>query len=199
MILDRRVSVLPRNLSIAIDIASSSCPRTVTTVLAGELVELESLLVLNIKLGKVEAERCQGGDSRSGIVQQKALTGQDVLPGWRPAFDFADACTTHGVKSGCDSSENGFPKENEGHGHGRLFLFLVPNLSTVRLPPVLTCVDPSGRRNAGPGSILHQHDEWQAIITLDRGIFVEGSLTVEAKKAKKSEELLWPAPQLPLH
>ena len=37
-----RVSVLPQNPSIAIDIASSSCSRTVTTVFAGELVELES-------------------------------------------------------------------------------------------------------------------------------------------------------------
>ena len=76
----------------------------------GELVELESLHVLNINLGKVEAERCQGGDSRSDIVLQKAGTGQDVLPGWQPAFVFADACTMHGVKSGCDSSENGFPE-----------------------------------------------------------------------------------------
>ena len=38
-----------------------------------------------------------------------AGTGQDVLPSWRPEFVFADACTTDGVKSGCDSSGNGFP------------------------------------------------------------------------------------------
>ena len=110
MILDRRVSVLPQNPSTAIDIESSSCSRTVTTVFAGELVdvELESLFVLNINFGKVEAERCQGGDSGSDIVLQGARTGQDVLPGWRPAFVFANACTTHYVKSGCDSCENGF-------------------------------------------------------------------------------------------
>ena len=100
VILDCRVSVVPQNPSIAIDMASSSCSRTVTTVFAGKLVELESLLVLNINLGKVEAERCQGGDSRSDIVLQKAWTGEHVLPGWRPAFVFADACPTHGGKSG---------------------------------------------------------------------------------------------------
>ena len=81
VILDRRLSVLPQNPSIAIDIAQSSCSRTVTTGFAGELVELESLLVLNIKktLGavwevtdKVQAERCQGGNSRSDNVPQKA-------------------------------------------------------------------------------------------------------------------------------
>ena len=45
-----RVSVLPQNLSIAIDIASPSCSRRVTTVFSGEeLVELESLLVLKKK------------------------------------------------------------------------------------------------------------------------------------------------------
>ena len=37
------MSLLPQNPSIAIDIASSSCSRTVTTVFAGELVELESI------------------------------------------------------------------------------------------------------------------------------------------------------------
>ena len=63
---------MPQNPSIAINIASSSCSHTVTTVFAGELVELESLLVLNINLGKVEAEQCQDGDSRSDIVLQKA-------------------------------------------------------------------------------------------------------------------------------
>ena len=72
VILDRQVPVLPQNTSIAIDIASSSCSRTVTTVFAGELVELESLLVLNTNSGKLETERYQGGDSRSDIVLQKA-------------------------------------------------------------------------------------------------------------------------------
>ena len=72
VILDRRVPILPQNPSIAIDIASSSSSRTVTTVFACELVEFESRLVLNINLGKVEAERHQGGDSRSDIVLQKA-------------------------------------------------------------------------------------------------------------------------------
>ena len=43
------VSVLPQNPSIAINIASSSCSRTVTTVFAGEVVELKSLLVLKKK------------------------------------------------------------------------------------------------------------------------------------------------------
>ena len=70
VILDRQVPVLPQNLSIAIDIASSSYSRTVTTVFAGEPVELESLLVLNINLGKGEAERHQVGDSRSDIVHR---------------------------------------------------------------------------------------------------------------------------------
>ena len=40
-----RVPVLPQNPAIAIDIASTSCSRTATTAFAGELVELESLLV----------------------------------------------------------------------------------------------------------------------------------------------------------
>ena len=50
MILNHRVPVLPQNPSIAIHIATSSTrTAAVTTVFAGELVKLESLLVLIIK------------------------------------------------------------------------------------------------------------------------------------------------------
>ena len=67
----------------------------------------------------------------------------------------------HCVMSGCDSSENGFPDpKRKWWPRTRLyFLFWVPNSSAVRrLSTALACMDSSGRRNAGPGSILHQHD-----------------------------------------
>ena len=121
-----------------------------------------------------------------------------VLPGWRPAFVFADECTTHGVKSRCDSSENGFPKENDGRGHDRLLLVLVPKPSAVqRVSTALTCVDPSGRRNAGPGSILHQQDECrQSSHTTEAFSWKNRSLeTVQAKKRTHGLTM----PRQPLH
>ena len=101
-------------------------------------------------------------------------------PGWRAAFLFAESCTTHGVKLGCDSSENGFPEKNDGHGHDRLFLFLVPNPSAVRrLSTALACMDPSERKNAGPRSPAP---------ALARR--VQAIKTVQAKKKKKKTP--WP-------
>ena len=131
------VSVLPQKPLIT----SSSCSRIVTSVFAGELVELESWLVyLKEKrrwrsvrglLGKVLVERYHGRDLRSEIVPQRAWTGQDVLRGWRPgpALVFADACTTHRWKSGCDSSEIGFPKRKWRPWPRLSFLFWVQNPS----------------------------------------------------------------------
>ena len=75
------MSALPQNLPVAIDIASLSCSPTVTTLFAGKLIELESLLVLKKKdagavwevfFGKVQAEQCQGRDSRLDVVPQEA-------------------------------------------------------------------------------------------------------------------------------
>ena len=191
VILDCWVSVLPQNPSIAIDIASSSCSRTVTTVSAGELVELESLLVLNINLGKVEAERwCQGGgDSRSAKYcrsnRKLELAKMSCQAGGR-RLDFADACTTHGVKSRCDSSENGFPERKWRPRTRMSFFFVFGSKSfscTAAIHSARLCgsfgkecrsrVDPALARRV------------QAISTHDCGIFLAGSLTVEAKKRKK--------------
>ena len=75
------MSVLPQNSLIAIDIASSSCSRTVTTVFAGELVELESLLVLKNKkdagaVWYVFRVKFRQSDAKAVILNRRVL----VLP-----------------------------------------------------------------------------------------------------------------------
>ena len=110
MILDHPVLVLPQNPSIAIDIALLSCSCTVTTVFAGELVELESLLVLNVNSGKVEAEQCKAVILDQILSYRKLELAKLSCQAGGRRLSLRDACTTHGVKSGCDSSENGFPE-----------------------------------------------------------------------------------------
>ena len=117
----------------------------------------------------------------------------------RQHFVFADACTTHGVKSGCDSSENGFPKKKRGPQTQLSFLFWVPNSSAVRrLSTALACMDPSGRRNAGPGSTLYQHDECSRS-SHTTAAFSWRNRSLETVQAKKIRAHGLTMPQQPLH
>ena len=76
-------------------------------------------------LGKVQAERCQDGDSRSDIVPQKAWTGQDVLSsqdsGRRLSLRMYALRTTW--SQDLTRSRMAFPKENDSHGQDYLFCF----------------------------------------------------------------------------
>ena len=112
---------------------------------------------------------------------------------WWAALVFADAYTTHSVKSVCDLFENGLPKRIWRPLTQLSYSFLVPNPSAVwRLSTALACVDPSGRRNTGPGSILHQHDECsRSSHTTAAFSWRNRSLeTVQAKMKKKKNP--WP-------
>ena len=94
----------------------------------------------------------------------------------------------YGVKSGCDSSENGFPKKLTATDK-TVFLFLVPNPSAVRRQSTaLACVGSFGKEKRWSRVDPAPARRVQAIITRDCGILLEGSLTVEAKKAKKKKK-----------
>ena len=72
-----------------------------------------------------------------------------------------------------------------------VLLFWVKNPSAVRrLFTALACVDPLGRRDAGPGSILHKHDECcRSSHTTVAFSWKNHSLeTVQAKKEKKKKK-----------
>ena len=91
-------------------------------------------------LGKVQAERSQGGDSQSDIVLQL-----ESLPRRHARLVacvvFADARAAHGVMSGCDSSENGFPhlQDNDGHGHACVFCFWFQVCCTAAIHSARLC------------------------------------------------------------
>ena len=112
-------------------------------------------------------------------------------------------CTTHGVKSGCDSSENGF-HERKWRPQTRLSFFSFGSKSFCCTAAIhaLACVDLLGRRNAGPGSILEQHDECsqssRTTVTFSwRNCSLE---TAQAKKKEKNLSLYGlTMPQQPLH
>ena len=149
--------VLPQNWWVAIDIASMSCSLTVAKVFWSIWnvsflfwIKKNGGTVMEVFLGRVQAERCIARESQWDIVQQKALLGQDVFAG-------SSLCewTMHSVKSGCDLCEDDFPKRKRRHEYqffccGCLWLF---HAKFFCLP-----VDSSERRNAGPGWIMHQHD-----------------------------------------
>ena len=126
--------------------------------------------------------------------------------GWRPAFVFADACTTHGVKSGCDSCENGFP-ERKWWPWTRPSFFVLGSKSFCCMAAIhsarLCGSFGKEKRRSDPGSILHQHDECRRSSHMTVAFSWRDRSTSKQKKQKnsknKSKELLWPAPQRPLH
>ena len=143
--------------------------------------------VWEVFLGKVQAEWCQGHDSRSDIVLQKACIDQDV---------FAGAClcgwTTHGVTVWCQDVTRLrmaflIPKENDGHGHDCIFYFgfQIPLLYGGYPQHLPVWILGEGETPV-PGRSCTS-----TIITHDSGILLEKSLiwNHSSQKKKKKEPL----------
>ena len=164
-----RVSVLRQNQSIAIDIVSLTCSRTVITVLAAWTGRVGKFTCFQKKkrkkkrrwcsmkglLGKVQADWCQCHDSRSDSVLPKAELAKTS------SLAFVFAAPVHfarrEVRMWLDWE---WLSQQKMTGTDKTVFFVLGSKSfccTAAMHIARLCGS-FGKRNAGPGSILHQHD-----------------------------------------
>ena len=113
-------------------------------------------------LGKVQAKWCQGGDSYRMLSSRK-LELAKTMNTFCQAGDWRLSLRMHALRTAWSQDVTrlrmAFLKENDGHGHDCLFCFGIQILLLYGGYLQRSPVDPSGGRNAGLESILHQHDE----------------------------------------